>query len=226
MTSIFSHADDVLRCRGWVVGIDKTPRRLMTLIMLLIIFAMAYGAVMGSYGSFVGQRVWQVLYFAVKMPLLLTATFIISLPSFFVINTLLGLRDDFSASLRALLATQAGLTIILASFAPFTALWYVSTSNYDTAVLFNLMMFAIASITVHVLLKRFYKPLIDANRRHRIMLRIWLVISGFVGIQMGWVLRSFIGAPNAPTHFFRQEAWGNAYLHIFKAVWRLLGVNP
>ena len=34
-------------------------------------------------------------------------------PSFFVINTLLGLRDDFGRVVRALMATQAGLTVIL-----------------------------------------------------------------------------------------------------------------
>ena len=50
-----------------------------------------------------GSRIWQVVYSAVKVPFLLLATFVISLPSFFVINTLLGLRGDFPHVLRALI---------------------------------------------------------------------------------------------------------------------------
>ena len=47
--------------------------------------------------------------------------------------------------MRALVATQAGLTIIFASFAPFTLLWYAPSSNYRAAILFNGAMFAAAS---------------------------------------------------------------------------------
>ena len=56
---------------------------------------MFYGGVMGTYGGFGGPRMWQVVYSAVKVPFLLFTTFVLSLPSFFVINTLLGLRADF-----------------------------------------------------------------------------------------------------------------------------------
>jgi len=52
---------------------------------------------------------------------------------------------------------------------------------------------------------------VAANPRHRVLLRLWLVIYAFVGIQMAWVLRPFIGSPNTATGFFRQDAWGNAY---------------
>ena len=86
-----------------------------TLAGAIVAFGMFYGAVMGTYGGFIGVRMWQVLYSAVKVPFLLFATFLLSLPSFFVINTLLGLRADFPRVVCALLATQAGLTIILSA---------------------------------------------------------------------------------------------------------------
>ena len=99
-------------------------------------------------------------YSAVKVPFLLFTTFLLSLPSFFVVNTLLGLRSDFSRALRALLATQAGLTIILSALAPYTAFWYVSGSRYQPAILFNGMMFAVASVSAQWMLRRSYQPLI------------------------------------------------------------------
>ena len=149
------------------------------------------------------------------MPLLLLITGLLSLPSFFVLNTILGVRSDFGYVLQALLATQAGLTIILASLAPLTALWYVSFPNYSAAVLFNALMFGVASLAAQWLLRRFYRPLIARNPRHRILLRTWLIIFAFVGIQLGWVLRPFIGDPKSPTRFFREGAWGNAYVQVF-----------
>ncbi len=43
------------------------------------------------------------------------------------------------------------------------------------------------------------------------MLYTWIVIYVFVGIQMGWVLRPFIGDPRTPVQFFREGSWSNAY---------------
>ena len=212
--------DDVLRARPWLVRGEDQVRWLLLVATTILVFGAVYGAVMGSYS---GARMLQILYSAVKVPLLLAATFALSLPSFFVLNTLLGLREDFTASVRALATTQAGLTVVLVSFAPFTALWYVSFESYDAAKIFNLFMFAIASFAAQGLLHRFYRPLIESNPRHRTMMWIWLVIYAFVGIQMAWVLRPFIGQPSVPTTFFRAEAWGNAYVEVARTLWRLVG---
>lgn len=220
---ILLRANDVLRAKPWAVREGGTAGRLMHLGVLIVVFGILYGAVMGSFAGVFGERFLQVLYSAAKVPLLLMLTFALSLPSFFVINTLLGLRSDFTYAVRALVATQAGLTIILASFAPLTALWYASFGDYRAAILFNAVMFGTASISAQWLLRRFYEPLIRRNRQHRLMLRGWLVIYAFIGIQMGWVLRPFIGNPNSPTQFFREEAWGNAYVQLAQIVIHLFG---
>jgi hypothetical protein len=180
---------------------------------------MIYGGVMGTYGGIAGQRMWQIVYSAVKVPFLLFATFCLSLPSFFVTNSLLGLRSDLPRVIRALLSTQAGLTVILSALAPFTAFWYVSGSPYQQAILFNGLMFGVASFSAQWMLRRSYAPLVRSNPRHRVMLRTWLFIYAFVGIQMGWVLRPFIGDPTAPTQFFREGAWTNAYEAVIEMIW-------
>lgn len=194
------------------------PARLPQALAILILFGLLYGAVMGSWSGFAPERYLQVVYSAVKVPLLLGVTFLIALPSFFVINTLIGLRDDFAEATRALVATQAGLTVILASFAPFTILFYVSFDGYEAAILFNAMMFGGASLAAQILLRRFYAPLIRRDRRHKLLLRAWLAIYAFVGIQLGWTLRPFIGNPGAEPTFFRQHAFTNAY----EALWNVV----
>ncbi|MBI2924628.1 MAG: hypothetical protein HYY24_02865 [Verrucomicrobia bacterium] len=207
--------------------LDQWPVRLLDLshARLLgwgIVCGLGYGAVMGSFGGFGGERLWQVFFSAAKVPLLLLVTFTICLPSFFVLNTLLGVRADFAQSVRALVATQAALSVILLSLSPYTALWYVSSTDYSAAILFNGLMFGVASLSGQWLLRRYYQPLMARNARHRLLLRVWLALYVFVGIQMAWVLRPFVGQPALPVQFFREDAWGNAYVTTAQLIWRLV----
>src|SRR5262249_42917494 len=142
-------ADDILRRAPWVTRAHDSRRALPTLLFQLALFGVLYGIAMGSFRGLVAQSQWiqQIVYSAIKVPLLLTATFVISLPSFYVLNSLLGLRRDFGSAVRSLVAAQAGLAIVLASLAPFTLLWYASSTNYSHALVFNGCMFAIASFS-------------------------------------------------------------------------------
>ena len=161
MRGWLSTADGVLRRSAWTVQ-PATERGLFRLLACLVGFSLLYGAAMGTFRTIGGHSQWQLqlLYAAVKVPILLTFTFAISLPSFFVLNTLLGLRRDFAQALRAVVATQAGLAVILASLAPFTILWYASSADHNKALLFNGAMFAVASFSAQWLLRQFYRPLI------------------------------------------------------------------
>ncbi len=194
-------------------------------IVFVVVFGMFYGAVMGTFTGLAAGRQQQLIYSGVKVPILLLMTFALCLPSFFVINTVAGLRQDFGQTLRALVAMQSCVTIVLACLAPVTILFYLSTSDYSLAVLFNAIIFGTASLTAQVVTVRYYRPLIRRSRRHAVMLFVWFFFYAFVGIQMGWVLRPFIGTPNAPVQFFRYGAWGNAYVviaHLIAHFFRML----
>lgn len=222
MTTALTNAEIVLHSGLDSPSIQPSQPRLRQLCMLIVIFGMAYGAIMGTYSATSWYRSIQVLYGAIKVPLLLLVTFSLSLPSFFVMNTLLGMRRDFAQAVRALITTQAALTIILASLAPFTAVWYAGFADYNHAKLFNAAMFAIASFSAQLLLRRFYRPLIARDSRHRWMLGLWLAIYIFVGIQMAWVLRPFVGSPLVDPRFFREGAFTNAYEHVLDLVWSVI----
>ena len=218
MLQLLLRADGVLRRRRW--GAD--PAALPSLVAIVVVFGMIYGGVMGSYSALSTERAWQILFSAVKVPLMLLATFAISLPSFMVLNTLLGLRDDLADALRAVLATQAALAIILASLAPVTAFVYLSAQRYFTAVAFNGLMFAVASFSAQIVLHDYYQRLIARNPRHRWMVRLWALVYVFVGIQMAWILRPFIGDPTSPVEFLRPQRWDNAYLKVVNLVWQVI----
>ncbi len=215
--------DDILR--GHVERWQLANKRFVVLRILLTMFLCGgfYGAVMGSFApSWSETRGLQMFYSGLKVPMLLLLTFGLSLPSFYVANSMLGLHRDFGQALRALMTTQAAVTIVLAGLAPFTWFVYASGCTYDQALGFNALIFGTASVSVQILVRRLYRPLIQRNPRHRKMVVTWIVIYGFVGIQMGWVMRPFIGSLDKPTTFFREGAWGNAYLVVFELVQRLL----
>ena len=219
MRGLALRVDDLLR-GGATPEEAPAARTLRDWAVILVGAGLGYGMVMGSFGGVFGERFLQVVYSGIKVPLLLAVTFGVSLPSFFVINTLLGVREDFRRVLGALLASQAAMTVVLLGLAPFTALWYASTADHDLALLFNGALFAVASVTAQWVLRRRYGPLIARQPRHRTLLRVWLGIYVFVGIQMAWVLRPFVGHPQLPVQFFRSDAWGNAYEFIARLLWR------
>jgi hypothetical protein len=210
--------DALLRYEGrHAVGRGKVPW--IELALITAAGGFIYGAVMGCYGV----RPLQALYSGLKVPLLLGVSTVICLPSFYVINALLGLRDDMAASFRGVLAAQATLAISLAVLAPITVVIYLSIPRYSLAIFFNGIQFAIATAMGQLTLTHHYRPLIRANPRHRIGKLGWLALYVFVAIQMAWVLRPFIGAPSLPTRFFREEAWSNAYVEIAGLLGRVLG---
>jgi hypothetical protein len=219
MLALLQRADDILRRRPWTVGSGRARDVLPKLAVCLLVFGMIYGSAMGSFGGVYGDRAWLIAFSAVKVPLLLLATFAIGLPSFFVVNTLFGLRRDFVETLRALVAAQAGMAIVLASLAPFTLFWYECCDDYEAAILFNGLMFAVASSAGQKLLRDYYRPLVLRNARHRPMLWTWLTLYVFIAIQMGMVLRPFVGAPGIPARFFRSGAWENAYEVVGGLIW-------
>jgi hypothetical protein len=184
----------------------------------LVFCGLLYGGVMGSFGG----RPLQAAYSALKMPLLLLATLALSLPSYFVVNTLLGLRSDFARALRAIVTSQAVLTVVLAASAPLTLFWYASSTHYHGAILFNAAMFTVASVASQIALARAYRPLIARNPKHQGLVRAWIVIFAFVGIQMGWTLRPFIGSPEQPVRFFRGGELENAYVIVARMIWEVL----
>ena len=206
--------DALLRRRGRFMEDAPAAKRLRWLATFVIVSGFFYGAVMGTYSGLRPERYHQMLYSGFKVPLLLLVTFILCVCSFFVLNTILGLRDDFGKALHAVLGTQACVSIVLASLAPVTAFFYVSGRDYQTAVLVNALMFGVASLAGMRFLLKAYAPLILKEPLHRRMLLFWIVMYAFVGIQMGWLLRPFVGNPTAPVEFLRPDAWGNAYVVI------------
>lgn len=203
--------DHVLRTAGpFAVGAGAVPW--VCIGRLVLVAGLVYGSVMGALG---GNGLGS-LYTALKLPILLVFALGICLPNFYVMNAVLGLREDFRAAMRGILFAQSTLAVTLCAFAPLTAFLYVSGLAYPAALLWNGVVFSIAAASGQVTLARHYRVLIERNRRHRLSLGAWFVLYAFVGVKVAWVLRPFVGDPALATTFLREGKWqDNPYATLF-----------
>jgi hypothetical protein len=218
MGAVLAQADALIKGLGRPAAATLGGESLRRLLLLIVCAGAIYGAFMGSFALVRPERLEMVLYAAVKMPILILGTTLVCLPGFFVLNTVLGLRADFALAVRAILAGQAAVTAALASLGPITRVAYLSGIDHRGALLFNAAMFTVATGIAQLVMFRRYRELIRRNSRHRVMLWAWVVIYAFVGIQMGWMLRPFVGSPHIPVTFFRAEPFSNAYLEVLRLI--------
>jgi hypothetical protein len=223
------------------------------LLGVLVVLAMATGLCMGCFALVRadGQALRQLVASIVKVPALFVLTLVVTLPSLYVFNAIVGARLTLPSLARLLTACVAVITAVSASLGPIVAFFSVSTTSYAFMVLLNVAAFAIAGgmglifllqtlqrlSLVHALPQTTeqeelvgvekhdeappgaLEPLDDAglDRRVKRVFRLWMVLFGLVGAQMGWVLRPFIGNPSQPFAWLRPRE-----SNFFEAVWRAL----
>ena len=94
----------------------------------LVGVVLACGGLQGAaMGAFDGPSL-QIVVSALKVPILIGVATLLALPSLFVVNTVIGLREDFADVLRAIFTAQATVAIALAALAPVLLFAYASAS--------------------------------------------------------------------------------------------------
>lgn len=136
--------DRLLRGEADPAGGPGGPvRPLLTAALLL---AAGYGVCMGTYGL-AGRAEPEFRYMladAVKVPLLLLLTLVVTFPSLYVFTALAGSRLR-AADVARLMAGGVGvLTAVLAGLGPIVAFFSVTTTSYPFVVLLNVAVFAAA----------------------------------------------------------------------------------
>ncbi len=113
-----------------------------------LILAAFYGACMGSYGIVTGKEGgWmQILSSMVKVPALFALTLLVTFPSLYVFNALVGSRLSLQSMLRLLVAGIAVMLALLASFGTIVAFFGFTSTSYSFMKLLNVLVFAISGI--------------------------------------------------------------------------------
>jgi len=148
--------------KSWLLALDRILRGESTrtgnlrdgtfeiplggMTVLIVLLGMIYGFGTGTFALFKeGGPSWpQFFASAVKIPLLFLLTLLITFPSLYVFNALVGSRLSALSTLRLLVATLVVIMTVLASFGPIVAFFSVSTTSYSFMVLLNVAMCAVA----------------------------------------------------------------------------------
>jgi hypothetical protein len=124
-------------------GLDVNSRRLS---LMIIVLAMIYGVCMGTFAVFrsQGANPVQMLASMLKVPLLFYLTLLVTFPSLYAFNALVGSRLSLVTVARLLVASLGVMVAVLSSLGPIVAFFSVSTSSYPFMLLFNVVVFTVA----------------------------------------------------------------------------------
>ena len=114
---------------------------------LIIGMGVLYGACMGCFAlanGKIGVALLQTLASMGKVPILFLATLLVTFPSLYVFNALVGSRLTLVSVWRLLLSGLAVMMTVLASLGPIVAFFSISTTNYPFMLLLNVVVFALS----------------------------------------------------------------------------------
>lgn len=284
--------------------------RASSLTVMIIVLGLIYGLCMGCFSLFRIHDLpatdlytiplgpykllipMQMVATTVKVPALFLLTLLVTFPSLYVFNALVGSRLSIRNVSRLLVAALIVNLAVLASLGPIVVFFNVSTKSYPFMTLLNVVVFGLSGMLGLVfLLQTLHRYSVAAAQREtpqrdeprplaaegagatgssdpeqssgadssaageaadsatppiaarvvrdpgaldrlpgqvlgkhtKSIFRIWVVVFGLVGAQMGWVLRPFIGDPGLPFEWFRQRE-SNFFEAVFRSIGQLLGL--
>ncbi len=118
------------------------------LSVVAVFLGLVYGVCMGFYAIFGthGPRYEQLLATTLKVPALFFLTLVVTFPSLYVFNALVGSRLTIPAVWRLLIASLGVNLAVLASLGPIVAFFSVNATSYPFMVLLNVLVFALSGV--------------------------------------------------------------------------------
>ena len=187
----------------------------------------------GLYGFTVG--IWraplQSLYTAIKFPLLIFLTCAGNGVLNGMLAQVLGSGLSFKQTTFAILMSFAIAAAILGGFSPITLfIWHNApplasrnaTVGHSVMLLTHVFVIAFAGVMANRRLFELLRKISGGDAIARTVLFSWLAGNLFLGAQLAWNLRPFIGYPTLAVQFFRDDPLrGNFYEAVWHAFHRL-----
>ena len=199
---------------------EKTPILIRQLIWAIVIGSGIYGAVFGLWRS-----PEQALYSAIKMPLLM---FSVTLASALVNSMLakivgsgLSTRQTFTSILLGFAVTS----ILLASLAPvmlFVIAQLPATGErgaeqvYGRLLAGHTAVIALCGVLGNMRLYSLVSALSNSVAATKRTVVSWIIVSGFVGCQLSWLISPFLARPDLPIPFWNPNAFKTNF---FEYLW-------
>jgi hypothetical protein len=217
--------------RSWTAD-WRTPHLLRD-ALVVILGAGCFGAAMGCW-----RAPEQALFAAIKLPLIMLLTAAGNGLLNAMLAPLLGLQIAFRQSFLAILTSFALAAAILGAMSPLAAfvIWnapplqigandWTQANNSAThagVLLLLVATIAFAGIAANLRLLQLLRDLAGQQAAAWRVLLAWLAGNLFLGSQLSWIMRPFIGSPWLPVQFLRDDAFnGNFFETVLRSGLRL-----
>ena len=212
---------ELCRARNLRSWLEDDSGKLTVCLLLIITGGAVYGASLGIW-----RAPLQAVFVAVKFPLLLLLTALGTALINGMLAQLLHAPIRFRQSLLAVLMSFALLAVLLASFTPLIGflLWHLppmaSKGQADAHRIFllaNVVVIAFSGTVANLQLYHLLKQISGKSAGQ--ILRVWLAMNLFLGAQLSWNLRPFVGTPGLPVTFLRDDPFNSSF---YEAVFLLV----
>lgn len=162
-----------------------------TMMLTLAVSSAVLGAALGGFRGGV-----QIVYAAIKLPLVMLLTAAISLPAFHALNVVLHRRTDLRYEAVVLISGMALGMLGAAALSPLLVLGMMHGIAYHPMILLTVFVCGIGGAVTLLFMIRGLKRY--DTRRIMPVVFFSLVVFSLVGTQLSWTLRPFLVRPRTP----------------------------
>jgi hypothetical protein len=197
-------------------------------------FALHIGVIIAGAGFYGAAMGWwrdprQAFFTAIKLPLIMLLTTAGTALLNAMLAPLLGLNIRFRQAFSVVLMNFTITAAILGAFSPLIAfiVWNAPAmaakgapgTTYRFILLTHISVIALAGVTGNLRLFQLLARLGESQTVARRVLFAWLAGNLFLGSQLSWILRPFVGAPTLPVEFLHKTAFhGNFYETVLRSL--------
>ncbi len=187
--------------------------------VITIIGTAVYGMTIGLWRGYL-----QAFYVSVKFPLLIFITTGCNALLNWFVSLIIGANFSFIRSLKYQFISYAIASTILLSFAPISLffLWNIPPLSGAAMIgnslftLIHVFLISVAGIIANIRLLDLLQKHLNNRILARVVLIAWLAGNMFLGCQISWILRPFIGSPALQIEFLRPNPLeGNFYIDVY-----------
>jgi len=208
---------------------DLLWRDLLSMVAFVVVVCSVYGAVLAGWRSPLLS-----MYVAVKLPMLFIGT--ISIVSLFnwMTATLLGSGLSMKTTIILAFASMTITCWILLGLIP-VAVFFIGSCvpqagtpselqyAHNTILITHITILGLAGIAGNIALLKGLRSVVRSQCPVNVLFVLWVSAFTFVGCQMSWILRPFVGSPFYPVAFMRSDALQrNFYEFVFSEVFPYL----
>ncbi len=200
-------------------------RELLGLVAFVVFACGLYGAVLAGWRSPLLS-----LYVAVKLPMLFLGTIAVVALFNWMTASILGAGLSFRSTVFVVFGSMTVGCWILLSLVP-VALFFLSSGvtyagtdhelhyAHNAILVTHILILATAGVAGNIALFAGLRRVVNPRCPARVLFLLWLTAFAFVGCQLSWILRPFVGSPFYPVAFMRPDCMErNFYEFVFTCV--------